>query len=124
VGRGEPVNWKLVWISDEGEQQETGLFIDRAVEGSDTSFGLMNLFIQCVNLQKKKGSTYGEAWRGQGYMGNVARVLSKASRLKNMLWRDMEIASSEESVTDTAQDMINLLAFFLINKIEGNKWGR
>jgi hypothetical protein len=78
---------------------------------------------ECINLQQRKGFAYGSAWRDQGYMGNVGRVLSKASRLRNMVWRNNQIEDAEESVADTLRDLINLAAFAMINMRLGNKWG-
>lgn len=95
-------------------------------EGSENSMvqrAMLVLFEECLTLQRKKARTYGAAFRSQGYMGNVARVLSKASRLKKMMWNDGVIVSSDESVEDTMKDLINLACFFLINYFERNKWG-
>lgn len=76
-----------------------------------------------LNTVWRKAQMYGPAWREQGYMGNLARIMSKTSRLKNMLWRNMALESSEEPVTDTAQDLMALTAMFLANRQENNGWG-
>lgn len=84
-------------------------------------------------LAKSRG--YGNAWQEQGYMGNLARVLSKTSRLKNLLWRDggpdmsvdMDGGDADpeaESVLDTLLDLSALCALAVANIEEGNKWGR
>ena len=78
----------------------------------------------------KKSAAYGNAWERQGYMGNLARVLSKAARLENMVWQDYtpENEGQEEpggeSVLDTLQDLAALTAFFVANLDGGNRWGR
>jgi len=80
----------------------------------------------------RKSVGYGDAWQAQGYMGNLARVLSKAARLKNMLWREKawlgtggeESAEETEAVADTLVDLGALCAFLVANIEEGNRWGK
>lgn len=103
-------------IIDQGALQE-------GEEGYATQQRLLEIFSACLELQNRKAQTYGSAFRSQGYMGNVARVLSKVARLKKMLWRDFQVSDAEESVLDTALDLINLAAFFIINYNDKNKWG-
>lgn len=85
-------------------------------------------------LLKKKDAAYGNAWQEQGYMGNLARIQSKVSRLKNILWRDdpeagrvdpeEEVHDQYESVVDTLLDLSALCALALANLEEGNRWGK
>lgn len=83
-----------------------------------------------ADLIKGKSAGYGNAWVEQGYMGNLARVLSKTSRLKNMMWRDADDTSAkdygtqQESVLDTLMDLSALCAFAIANLEDGNRWGR
>lgn len=80
----------------------------------------------------KKKQAYGDAWKEQGYMGNLARVLSKVSRLKNMLWREQpwlgtggeESEVEKESALDTLYDLSALCALAIANIEEGNRWGQ
>jgi hypothetical protein len=77
----------------------------------------------------RKSQGYGNAWQAQGYMGNLARVLSKTSRLKNILWKDDQsngIGASVggESLADTLVDLGALAAFLSANFEEGNRWGQ
>lgn len=79
-----------------------------------------------AKLEEKVG--YGSAWQEQGYMGNLARIQSKTSRLKNLLWRDdcgpdLQM-DSDESVLDTLLDLSALCALAISNIEEGNRWGR
>lgn len=97
--------------------------LEEGVEGYTTQQDMLGIFETALSLQRQKASTYGEAFRSQGYMGNVARVLSKVSRLRNMVWRDDQFEDSLESIEDTMLDLINLSAFFLINRRIRNKWG-
>ena len=82
------------------------------------------LLLGAIHLYRKKNQNYGEAWRSQGWVGNVARVLSKSARLKNMLWREDPINDEEETVQETLLDLINLAAFAIINMRDRNKWGK
>ena len=83
---------------------------------------------QVRDLIVRKSQGYGDAWRRQGYMGNLARVLSKAARLENLAWNDLtnEVAKAigSESIEDTLRDLGALCAFTLDNIEEGNRWGR
>lgn len=105
----------------------------RQPEGKDTLWETFSFFQECGDLVSRKNEQYGDAWRKQGYMGNLARIMSKTARLENMLWRDevpdlpAEVASptekEQEAIADTLQDMANLCAFMAANLREGNKWG-
>jgi hypothetical protein len=83
----------------------------------------------------KTKQAYGNAWQEQGYMGNLARIQSKTSRLKNMLWRDdgpdMSVAMdgsdkdpAAETVLDTLLDLSALCAMAIANIEDGNRWGK
>jgi hypothetical protein len=80
----------------------------------------------------RKSEGYGNAWQRQGWLGNLARILSKTARLDNMLWREKpwmdtggeEAAEEQESVLETAVDLGALCAFFVSNVEAGNRWGR
>lgn len=90
-----------------------------------TMQGLMVFFDQCVELAGKKDAVYRKAWQRQGYMGNLARVLSKVERLRAMMWHDFPDFGQEtqETVKDTLKDLANLCGFLARNWDEGNKWG-
>lgn len=110
---------KLIMVDSKGDP----IKIDPAAEGSATTAWMLEIFSQCIALQRRKALTYGEAFRSQGYMGNVARVLSKAARLKKMVWTEYVLEDNEEAVLDTMYDLINLATFFIINYRENNRWG-
>lgn len=84
---------------------------------------LVEIFERCLNMVQEKDKGYGGAWKDQGWQGNVARILSKASRIRSMVWRDEPVEGTEESVTDTLYDMINLCGFALENFARSNRWG-
>jgi hypothetical protein len=71
-----------------------------------------------------KDGHYRGAWKEQGWRGNVARILSKSSRLKAMLWRSDPTEDDLEPVVDTLVDLINLSVFAILNRRGDNEWGR
>lgn len=97
-----------------GEQTEGFSFVEAFVHQMEN----------CLNLMWQKEQAYRGAWREQGYMGQTARLLSKASRLKNMLWTSHPFEMGEEVTQDTVEDMVNLGIFWLLNKGQRNPWGR
>lgn len=81
-------------------------------------------FEKAINLVAVKSEGYGDAWRVQGWMGNLARIMSKVARLRTMLWRTEDAGQSgDEAVEDTALDLVNLSVFFLLNRRHQNRWG-
>lgn len=92
--------------------------------GFESVLRVAEVMEQCLNLVAAKSQGYGDAWRSQGWMGNVARVQSKTARLTNMLWRDMPIEDGDETVEETLKDLMNLTAFTILNRRVGNRWGR
>lgn len=92
-----------------------------------TMQGLMVFFDGCVELAGQKDAAYGGAWRRQGYMGNLARLMSKADRLRNMLWTNDPDGYRRdeygETIQDTLKDMANLAGFMHRNYEDGNQWG-
>lgn len=93
---------------------------------------LRNVVGDALRLLEHKNEQYGDAWRKQGYMGNLARIQSKAARLNNLLWRDADgdgyplapnYSRGGETVVDTLLDLINLSAMMAMNWTEENRWG-
>lgn len=105
---------KLKLVLTEEEKSQTGSLL--AME-------LAELFDDCFQLVMLKNTDYGDAWRRQGWMGNLARLMSKTSRMQNMLWRDDYLDSTNEPVSETAKDLINIAAFFVLNHKHQNRWG-
>ena len=98
--------------------------LDPAVKGAATLEAMAHMMSEALQVTERKNVGYGDAWRQQGWMGNTARILSKASRLKNMVWQDYEFGDGVETVDETVRDMMNLCVFFLMNRGQENKWGR
>lgn len=103
----------LSWESSEGSERHDPDFVDDFVRVME----------HCLNLVLEKTEGYGEAWRQQGWMGNLARIGSKTARLQSMLWGKHEKPGFGERVEDTALDLINLTVFFLLNRARDNQWG-
>lgn len=97
---------------------------DESVEGYRLIEEVVKEMEACLNLLFEKDKDYQGAWREQGYMGQTARILSKASRLKNMLWRMHSRESASEPLQDTVRDLANLCFLWLLNRKHGNTWGR
>lgn len=80
-----------------------------------------------LRLVREKDKAYGGAWQQQGYMGNLARIMSKTARLQSMMWRDdpdrYHLDEMGESITDTLHDLMALAAFMATNIEEENRWG-
>lgn len=100
------------------------IHLDEAEKGYVTARMLADVFERVLTVVVEKDKGYGGAWRSQGWMGNLARVMSKDSRLKNMLWRDDPYeVMGDESVKDTVEDLIAIAGLLLLNFQRKNKWG-
>lgn len=105
--------------------RDIGLLVD--VLRSPTRTALQPLLDEALALVTEKDRAYAGAWRRQGYMGNVSRVLSKVERLRELVWGDDVMALGDtvggETVEDTLLDLINLSAMTLHNFRAGDRWG-
>jgi hypothetical protein len=95
------------------------------VNNTDTNIRLGRVFDEASAIVRDKNPRYGSSWRGQGWRGNLSRILEKSGRLRTMLWRrDPELLSaSKEHPRETMLDMINTLAFAIINLDDGLEYG-
>lgn len=118
---GELVVVEMKDVGDTELERQRGTIIDTLRQNPDLAQSVLSAF-ELANIKDK---AYGEAWRRQGYMGNLARVMSKSERLRNMLWCDVmdRPEAAYESTEDTLLDLINLAGFMLVNLKEGNRWG-
>jgi hypothetical protein len=91
---------------------------------SNTLEQMKRIYDEALNLAATKNTDYGDAWRDQGWRGNLSRVFEKAKRLRTVLWRsNVQPTAVRETVRETAVDMINTLTFFVINLDAGVEWG-
>jgi hypothetical protein len=76
-----------------------------------------------AELHADKNRAYRDAWRSQGWRGNLGRVLNKATRLRNMMWRREVVEDELEPPESTMIDALNILVYTLINYQDQNEWG-
>jgi hypothetical protein len=73
-----------------------------------------------------KSQGYGQAWRTQGYMGNIGRLLSKMERLRNLAWHEVadgDDLRDEEAIREELVDIANIALFGITNLDNDNVWG-
>lgn len=92
---------------------------------SDTSERMARVFDEAMRLASDKNRTYKDAWKEHGWRGSLGKVLTKATRLRNMLWQANAglFNGEKEHPREIAIDMINHLAFFVANLEDGREWG-
>lgn len=91
----------------------------------DSRYALRRVFDEASDLFARKNADYKDAWKHRGWMGNLGRIGEKAQRLHSTLWHEGPIGFSiaEETARETALDMINTLAFFIMNWDAARRWG-
>lgn len=92
---------------------------------SNTTQRMSRVLDEAVRLVSEKNTTYEDAWREHGWRGSLGKVLTKASRLRNMLWRPNNslLNGEKETPREICLDMINHLVFMVLNMDEGREWG-
>lgn len=92
---------------------------------SNSQARVEDIFAEAARLFENKNRNYGDSWRNQGWRGNVSRILEKAARVRTMVWRggNVLLNSSSEHPRETMLDMINTLAFAIINMDDDVEWG-
>lgn len=88
----------------------------------DSKYAVRAVLDEALNLFELKNQDYGDSWREQGWRGNLSRILEKAGRLRKV-WRKGSYVVPDEGLRETALDMINTLAFLVINHDTGREWG-
>ena len=88
----------------------------------DQVWGVM---AEALETFDQKNRDYGDAWRKNGWRGNLPRIFEKADRVKELLWRadPRTPAVNDESAVNTLVDMLNSIAFTIINLREGVEYG-
>jgi hypothetical protein len=86
---------------------------------------IWDVYAGAIQTFDKKNQDYGDAWRRNGWRGNLSRVFEKADRVRNLVWRaDPRVpAVGDEAAVETLQDMLNTIAFAIINLREEVEWG-
>lgn len=90
-----------------------------------SKYQIRAVFDEALSLFERKNADYGDAWRLQGWRGNLSRIMEKVQRLRTTLWRNGAISFEigDEDGRQTALDMMNSLAFFILNWDERREWG-
>lgn len=80
---------------------------------------------EALAIVASKNGHYGSSWRHQGWLGNLSRVLEKTDRLRAMLWNTSNplLNGTKEHPRETALDMMNTLAFMIVNMDDGVERG-
>lgn len=84
-----------------------------------------DVYAKAIRVFDNKNTDYGDAWRRNGWRGNLSRVFEKADRVRNLVWRaDPRVpAVGDEAAVETLRDMLNTIAFAIINLEEEVEWG-
>ena len=92
---------------------------------SDSRQQVWDVYARAIEVFDRKNADYGDAWRRNGWRGNLSRIFEKAERVRNLAWRpDPRVpAVGDEQVLETLQDMLNTTAFAIINLIEEVEYG-
>lgn len=82
-------------------------------------------FARAIELFDRKNADYGDAWRANGWRGNLSRVFEKNQRVRNLLWRTdpRTPAVGDEAAVETLRDMLNSIVFAIINLQEEVEYG-
>lgn len=92
---------------------------------ADSRQQVWDVFAKAIETFDKKNADYGDAWRTNGWRGNLSRIFEKVQRVRNLAWRpDPRVpAVGDEQVLETLQDLLNTTAFAIINLIEEVEYG-
>jgi hypothetical protein len=91
---------------------------------SNTIDQMRRVYEEALALAERKNADYGDAWRDQGWRGNISRIFEKTKRLRTILWSGKPVETHvDENVRETAIDMMNSLVFFVLNTDAGVEWG-
>lgn len=84
-----------------------------------------DVFAEAIQLFDRKNEDYGDAWRQNGWRGNLSRIFEKSARVRNLLWRSdpRTPAVGDEAAIETLRDMLNTIAFAIINLREEVEYG-
>jgi len=84
-----------------------------------------DVYANAIQVFDKKNDDYGDAWRRNGWRGNLSRIFEKNERVRNLLWRTdpRTPAVGNETTVETLRDMLNTIAFAIINLEEEVEYG-
>lgn len=84
-----------------------------------------NVFAEALQTFDVKNADYGDAWRKSGWRGNLPRIFEKVERVRELLWRPdpRTPAVNDESAVNTLVDLMNSIAFAVVNLREEVEYG-
>lgn len=96
-----------------------------SVNGDRSRTQVWDVFSEALMLFDRKNADYGDAWRSNGWRGNLSRIFEKDQRVRNLLWRNdpRTPAVGDEAAVETLVDMLNTIAFAIVNLRDGVEWG-
>lgn len=91
----------------------------------DSYTEVQRIFSEALDLFSRKNADYGDAWRRNGWRGNLSRIFEKADRVRHLVWRaDPRVpAVGDEAAVETLLDMLNTITFAIINLREEVEYG-
>jgi hypothetical protein len=96
-----------------------------STNGEHSRSQVWDTFAEALALFDRKNADYGDAWRSNGWRGNLSRIFEKSQRVRNLLWRSdsRTPAVGDEQAIETLIDMLNTTAFAIINLRDNVEWG-
>jgi hypothetical protein len=75
------------------------------------------VFRECQEISEKKSADYGTGnLTRHGIQGIIIRMSDKMSRLENMIKPNYQMQITDETLEDTAKDMINYANYLILMK--------
>lgn len=95
------------------------------MSGGNSRDQVWDVYAKAIQTFDQKNADYGDAWRTNGWRGNLSRIFEKVQRVRNLAWRpDPRVpAVGDEQVLETLQDLLNTTAFAIINMVEEVEYG-
>jgi hypothetical protein len=87
--------------------------IDNGNRSARVDLKMLEYFAAARALRIRKNADYGDSWRALGARGLFVRLTDKVGRLKSLLWDNRTQQVADESLRDTASDLINYGLFLL-----------
>ncbi len=80
---------------------------------------LYDVYSELIDLILKKNKDYGSAYKAQGLVGVLIRIMDKINRATNISKNKIEIKS--ESLDDTIRDLMGYCSLYLIERANNSK---
>lgn len=100
------------------EQQERIYRLFPLDELDDDDLAVFIKMLGAFEIYLARNGKYKGLWKTMGWKDSVHHILSKAARIKRMMWEGDDVDD-----VDSIVDLINYCCFALINIEDGNKTG-